>query len=104
MTTKTKATAWALLLAPGAATSGTGEAREAPAAETAVAERGDLFVTVQDTGTLEPVRQVEVKSKASGEVTEPAVDVVGLPALWQGGAGVPRSGSGGGGPGPGSQS
>jgi HlyD family secretion protein len=46
-----------------------GEA-EAPRYETAVVERGDLRVTVEASGAIEPVSDVEVKSKASGEILE----------------------------------
>ncbi|HEX9751796.1 MAG TPA: efflux RND transporter periplasmic adaptor subunit [candidate division Zixibacteria bacterium] len=36
----------------------------------AVAERGDLVVSITATGRIDPVEQVEVKSKASGEIIE----------------------------------
>jgi HlyD family secretion protein len=38
--------------------------------ETATVTRGDLKVTVEASGTIEPVATVEVKSKASGEILE----------------------------------
>jgi HlyD family secretion protein len=40
----------------------------APKYETAAVTRGDLEVTVEASGTIEPVADVEVKSKASGEI------------------------------------
>lgn len=43
--------------------------------ETATAERGTLTITAQATGEIEPVRRVEVKSKASGEILKLLVDV-----------------------------
>ena len=39
-----------------------------PRYETAKVSRGDLSVTVEASGTIEPVSTVEVKSKASGEI------------------------------------
>jgi HlyD family secretion protein len=47
-------------------------AREAaaPAYDTAKVTRGDLEVTVEASGSIEPVATVEVKSKASGEILE----------------------------------
>ncbi len=41
---------------------------------TTTAERGDLAVTASADGVIEPVRKVEVKSKASGEVISLGVD------------------------------
>ena len=41
-----------------------------PHYETAAVTRGDLKVTVEASGTIEPVATVEVKSKASGEILE----------------------------------
>ncbi len=38
--------------------------------ETAPVTRGDLTVTAEAAGQIEPIRLVEVKSKASGEITE----------------------------------
>src|SRR5688572_3264060 len=40
----------------------------APAYESAAVTRGDIVVTVEASGTIEPVADVEVKSKASGEI------------------------------------
>jgi HlyD family secretion protein len=42
----------------------------APRYETAAVTRGDLAVTVEASGAIEPVATVEVKSKASGEILE----------------------------------
>jgi HlyD family secretion protein len=58
------AAALALLAACGG-----GEA-PAPRYESATVTRGDLHVTVEASGTIEPVATVEVKSKASGEILE----------------------------------
>jgi HlyD family secretion protein len=57
------------LLAALVAACGGGEPA-APRYETAAVERGDLRVTVEASGTIEPVADVEVKSKASGEILE----------------------------------
>jgi HlyD family secretion protein len=48
----------------------TGESTEdtGPTLITATASIGDLLIRAEATGTVEPVREVEVKSKASGEV------------------------------------
>ena len=48
----------------------TGESPEdtGPTLITATASMGDLLIRAEATGTVEPVREVEVKSKASGEV------------------------------------
>ncbi|MDR1744356.1 MAG: efflux RND transporter periplasmic adaptor subunit [Planctomycetota bacterium] len=43
--------------------------------QTAVAEKGDLSITVSATGRVEPEREVEIKSKASGEVIKVNADV-----------------------------
>src|SRR5262245_11249115 len=59
----------ATLIAILAAGCGGGEAA-APRYETAAVERGDLSVTVEASGSIEPVADVEVKSKASGEILE----------------------------------
>ncbi len=42
---------------------------------TAIAERGDIRQVVSATGRVEPEREVEIKSKASGEVKEVTVDI-----------------------------
>lgn len=54
---------------------GTGEAEEAPAIQTVVAERGSLRITAEATGSVEPIRKVEVKSKAGGEILDLHVEV-----------------------------
>jgi len=55
----------------------TGEAaeEEAPRYITAEAFRGNLELRAEATGTVEPVREVEVKSKASGEILRLHADV-----------------------------
>ncbi|MDH3270450.1 MAG: efflux RND transporter periplasmic adaptor subunit [Gemmatimonadota bacterium] len=55
----------------------TGEAAEesGPRYLTAAASRGNLELSAEATGTVEPVREVEVKSKASGEILRLFVDV-----------------------------
>ena len=55
----------------------TGEASEddSPALLTVEATRGNLLIRAEATGTVEPVRTVEVKSKASGEILRLHVDV-----------------------------
>ncbi|HET9948698.1 MAG TPA: efflux RND transporter periplasmic adaptor subunit [Longimicrobiales bacterium] len=56
---------------------GDGEAENAssPTRLTATVTRGDLILRAEATGTIEPVRRVEVKSKASGEILTLHVDV-----------------------------
>ena len=67
---------WGAVLAlPLALACGTTEAEEAPTVQTAVVERGDLMITAEATGNVEPVRKVEVKSKASGEILRLHVDI-----------------------------
>jgi len=51
------------------------EANNAPTYDTAVVSEGDLSITVEATGNIEPIRKVEVTSKASGEVLGMLVDV-----------------------------
>ncbi len=64
-----------LLLAVVTAACGEGAATEAgPALQTGEVVRQDLRITAEATGQLEPLRQVEVKSKASGEILELLVD------------------------------
>lgn len=46
-----------------------------PQYETATVQRGDLRVTVEASGTIEPVASVEVKSKASGEILELTAEI-----------------------------
>lgn len=55
----------------------TGEAAEEAGQRllTATASRGDLLIRAEATGTVEPVRRVEVKSKASGEILRLHTDV-----------------------------
>jgi HlyD family secretion protein len=47
----------------------------APALQTETTKRGDLTLMAEATGSVEPVRSVEVKSKASGEILRLYVDV-----------------------------
>jgi HlyD family secretion protein len=56
---------------------GDGEAAEenAPTRLTATVRRGDLEIRAEATGNVEPVRKVEVKSKASGEILRLHADV-----------------------------
>jgi len=64
-----------LLLAGALVACGEGEANEARLVlQTGEVTRRDLRITAEATGQLEPLRQVEVKSKASGEVLELLVD------------------------------
>ncbi len=51
------------------------EANNAPTYDTVVVTEGDLSITVEATGSIEPIRKVEVTSKASGEVLGMLVDV-----------------------------
>lgn len=63
----------ALLLGGGGAAYyflGSAEERVVPTGEVLVVERGELVETAEATGTIEPHVQVEVKSRASGEVIE----------------------------------
>ncbi len=64
----------ALALVAGGCTE-QGESAEASSVLTALAERGDLSITAEATGSIEPIRTVEVKSKASGEILRLHVDV-----------------------------
>ena len=67
---------WGAVLAlPVVVACGTSEADEAPTVQRAVVERGDLAITAEATGNVEPVRKVEVKSKASGEILQMHVDI-----------------------------
>ena len=67
---------WGAVLAlPVVVACGTSEADEAPTVQSAVVERGDLAITAEATGNVEPVRKVEVKSKASGEILQMHVDI-----------------------------
>ncbi|MDH5591017.1 MAG: efflux RND transporter periplasmic adaptor subunit [Gemmatimonadota bacterium] len=73
MTSRALAALVATLVAWGCTT---GEAaEETPRVQTAEVTRGDLTITAEATGTIEPVRSVEVKSKASGEILRLHADV-----------------------------
>lgn len=55
---------------------GTGRADESvPDLETATVSRADLVASVAATGTIEPIRVIDVKSQASGEVREVGVEL-----------------------------
>lgn len=64
----------ALLTALGVAGCSSSDGSEAPSNggrdQVAVAERGDLDIRVEAAGQVEPILVVEVKSKASGEITD----------------------------------
>ena len=76
MTSNRLIRSWAVtLFLPLAVACGTSEADEAPTVQTALVERGDLMITAEATGNVEPVRKVEVKSKASGEILRLYVDI-----------------------------
>ena len=62
-----------ILLALGAACGGKKDTKVA--IETAPVERRDIVVNASATGVVEPVTVVEIKSKASGQVTAMPVDV-----------------------------
>ena len=75
MSTIRMMTIWlAALLLPVLAACGAGEAGEPSSVQSASVVRGDLIVTAEATGTVEPVRKVEVTSKASGEILRFYVD------------------------------
>jgi HlyD family secretion protein len=65
----------AALLLPVLAACETGEAGDASSVQSGAVERGDLIVTAAATGVLEPIRKVEVTSKASGEILRLYVDI-----------------------------
>ena len=65
----------AALLVPIVVACGTGEAEDAPSLQTAEVVHGNLMITAEATGNVEPIRAVEVTSKASGEVLRLYVDV-----------------------------
>lgn len=50
------------------------EANNIPAIKTATVERGNIEVTIDATGTIEPLNIVEVSSKASGKILEITVE------------------------------
>ena len=67
---------FAFLIA-GLLLTGCGSRDPAPAAnqcETATAERRSLVLVVEAAGVIEPIRTVEIKSKASGEILELGAD------------------------------
>ena len=51
------------------------EADDEPDIQTAAVELGDLMIKAEATGNVEPIREVEVKSKASGDILSIYVDV-----------------------------
>lgn len=63
------------VLALGMGGCGRGEAAEAPSLQADPVLREDMRITTEATGNVEPVREIEVKSKASGEVLRLHVDV-----------------------------
>ena len=65
----------ATLLVLAVAACGIGEGGEARELDIEAVIRGDLIVTSASTGVLEPVLEVEVTSKASGEILRIHVDV-----------------------------
>ena len=48
--------------------------RKADPVKTAKVERGDLVVAVRETGVVEPIRRVEVKSKVAGMLASLTVE------------------------------
>ncbi len=52
-----------------------GEASEAPTVQTQEVVRQNMRITAEATGQVEPIRQVEVKSKASGEILRLYADI-----------------------------
>lgn len=54
---------------------GESEASEAPTIQTTEVVRQSMRITAEATGQVEPIRQVEVKSKASGEILRLHVDI-----------------------------
>ena len=65
----------AALLAPIVVACGADEGEEVASLQTATVIRGDLRITAEATGNVEPIRKIEVTSKASGEVLRLYVDV-----------------------------
>ena len=47
---------------------------KATSISTAVARRGDLVISVNSTGVVEPISKIDLKSKASGEIIELPVE------------------------------
>ena len=66
----------------------TQEEAEEPYAVATVTRR-DIVVSASAAGVVEPIMTVEVKSKASGEIVEVAVEEGALPATPPGGAATP---------------
>jgi len=67
---------FAVVAAPAALVAACGGDHEpAPRYESATVARGNLSVTVEASGTIEPVSTVEVKSKASGEILELGAEI-----------------------------
>jgi len=68
---------WVLLAALALAGCNSGEAAEdtGPRFITTQAALGDLLIRAEATGTVEPVREVEVKSKAGGEILKLHIDI-----------------------------
>jgi HlyD family secretion protein len=64
-----------LVVALAAGCQSSGEAEPASALQTTNVIKGALRITAEATGMVEPIRKVEVKSKASGEIMALAVDV-----------------------------
>ncbi|MEC7846689.1 MAG: efflux RND transporter periplasmic adaptor subunit [Gemmatimonadota bacterium] len=65
----------AALLVPIVVACGTDEVEEEESLQTWTVISGDMRLTAEATGNVEPIRAVEVTSKASGEVTRLYVDV-----------------------------
>lgn len=65
----------ATLLAASACETGEAAEEAGPTLLTTVSSRGDLLLRAEATGTVEPVREVEVKSKASGEILRLMTDI-----------------------------
>ena len=67
--------AWVLALGLTLSVCGPDEAEHGNELQTVEVTRGALRISAEATGTVEPIRKVEVKSKASGEILGLAVDV-----------------------------
>lgn len=61
--------------AVAASACGEGKASEAPTIQTSEVIRQNMRITAEATGLVEPIRSVEVKSKASGEILRLYVDI-----------------------------
>lgn len=64
-----------LLVGGGGAAAVLGSKRAAPKQETVNVEQGPLKVVVAETGTIEPLTKVEIKSRVAGQVAKLLVDV-----------------------------